>query len=357
MAMVNWKRFEELTQLPGVPGAEGEVREALRQHLSGLTEETVQDRLGGLFGVLRGKDSGPRVMVAGHMDEVGFMITRITDQGFLKFQTLGGWWSQVMLAQRVQIITREGKRIPGVIGSVPPHLLKEESRKRPVDIAEMFIDIGADSREEAEKVGVRPGDPAAPFFPFVEMEGGKRLLSKAWDNRFGCGLALELLEALKGDAHPNILYSGATVQEEVGLRGAKVAANLIQPDVFFAVDAGPAGDTPGIRDGYGKLGGGVVIRLFDRSMVPLPGMREFLIETAEQEGIPYQFFISQGGTDAGAVHLTGEGVPSAALGICARYIHSHAAVVDKEDIESSRRFLAAVVRRLDASTLEAIRKG
>ncbi|SFS60872.1 M42 family metallopeptidase [Marininema halotolerans] len=355
--MVNWNRMKELTQLPGVPGAEGEVREVLSQYIANSTSEMLQDRLGGLFGVLRGKEKSPKVMVAGHMDEVGFMVTRITEKGFLKFQTLGGWWSQVMLAQRIQVVTRSGKRIPGVIGSIPTHLLKPEMRKKPIDVTEMFIDVGADSADEVEALGICPGDAVAPYFPDVEMAGGTRILSKAWDNRFGCGIALELLDALKGQKHPNTVFSGATVQEEVGLRGAQVAAQMIQPDVFFAVDAGPAGDTPGVSDGYGQLGKGVVIRLMDRSMVPLPGMREFLIETAKREGIPYQFFVSQGGTDAGAVHTTGEGVPSAALGVCARYIHSHAAMIDKDDVEATKRFLVAAVKSLDAATLEAIRKG
>lgn len=355
--MVNWKRMEELTQLPGVPGAEGEVRKALRAHIGKYTEEIVQDRLGSLFGVKRGSTEKPRVMVAGHMDEVGFLVTRVTDQGFLKFQTLGGWWGQVMLAQRVEVITRSGKKIPGVIGSVPPHLLKEEARRKPVEITRMFIDIGADSEEEVYKMGVAPGDPVVPVCPFIEMEGGKRIMTKAWDNRFGCGLALELLEALQDQDHPNTVVAGATVQEEVGTRGAVTSAQLIQPDVFFAVDAGPAGDTPGVDNGFGQLGKGVSIRIFDRSMVPLPGMRRFLIETAEAEGIPYQLFVSQGGTDAGAVHRTGTGVPSAAIGICARYIHSHAAVADKEDIEAARALLIALIRRLDAEALEAIRRG
>ncbi|PTX55066.1 putative aminopeptidase FrvX [Melghirimyces profundicolus] len=354
---MNWKRFEKLTQLAGVPGAEEEVREALKKEIGHYTKEMVRDRLGSLFGVKRGTKESPRVMVAGHMDEVGFMVTRITDDGFLKFQTLGGWWGQVMLAQRVEVVTRTGKRIPGVIGSVPPHLLKEETRRKPVEIDDMFIDIGADDRQEVEAAGIRPGDSITPVCPLVEMEGGRRLMTKAVDNRFGCAMALELLEDLSDMEHPNVVYSGATVQEEVGLRGAVTAAQTIEPDVFFAVDAGPAGDTPGVKDGFGELGKGVVIRLFDRSMVPLSGMRRFLVETAEEEGIPYQFFVSQGGTDAGAVHKTGTGVPSAAVGVCARYIHSHAAVVDKGDIRAVKRFLTALIRRLDSDRVEQILRG
>lgn len=354
---MDWKRFETLTQLPGVPGAESLVSRELEKMITPLADKVVRDRLGSLFGKKSGDEKGPRVMVAGHMDEVGFMVTRITDQGFLRFQPLGGWWSQVLLAQRVEVVTMEGKRIPGVIGSVPPHILKEEDRNKPVPIDRMFIDIGLDSKEEVRNAGVVPGDTIVPVCPPVEMEGGRRLMVKAVDNRFGCALSVELLEDLKNSPHPNVVFSGATVQEEVGLRGATTAANRIKPDVFFAVDAGPAGDIPGVANGFGELGRGVLIRLMDRSMIALPGMRRFLVETAEEEGIPYQFFISPGGTDAGAVHQTGEGVPAAALGVCARYIHSHAAVVDRGDVEAAKAFLAALVRRLDRERLQAIQRG
>ncbi|MBH8599379.1 M42 family metallopeptidase [Thermoactinomyces sp. CICC 10523] len=354
MATIQWERFEKLTQTPGAPGFEHEVRKIMRSYISEYTGEIIQDRLGGLFGVKKGDPNGPKVMVASHMDEVAFMVTKITSEGFLKFQPLGGWWSQVMLAQRVDVINRSGKRIPGIIGSIPPHLLSEERRRKPVEIGQMFIDIGAESEEEVREWGIRPGDVAVPHFPFVEMEGGKRLLSKAWDNRFGCGLVLELLDGLKHNHHPNVIYAGATVQEEVGLRGAGTAATLIDPDIFFAVDSGPAGDIPGVNDGLGKIGKGVVIRLYDRSMITLPGMRDFLLDTAESENIPYQFFVSQGGTDAGRAHQTGIGIPSAAIGICARYIHSHAAVVDKEDIEAAKAFAIALMKRLDRAAFEAI---
>jgi putative aminopeptidase FrvX len=221
----------------------------------------------------------------------------------------------------------------------------------------MFIDIGAKSKEQVLQWGVQIGDFIVPHCPFVEMQGGSRLMSKAWDNRFGCGMAIELLQGLHNKQHANIVYSGATVQEEVGLRGAITAANLIKPNIFFAVDTGPAGDIPGIKDGYGKLGKGVLIRIYDRSMVLLPEMRNYLLDIAESEKIPYQFFVSQGGTDAGSVHVSGSGVPSAAIGICVRYIHSHAAIADKEDIEAAKTFLIALVKNLDSSVYNAILGG
>ena len=192
----------------------------MREQLSKYTDEIVQDRLGSIFGVKRGDENGPTVMVAGHMDEVGFMVTSITDNGMIRFQTLGGWWSQVLLAQRVEVITANGP-VPGVISSIPPHLLTDEQRKKPMEIKNMLIDIGADDKEDAIKIGIKPGQSIVPVCPFTPMANGKKIMAKAWDNRYGCGLAIELLEELQGETLPNILYSGATVQEEVGLkRGA-----------------------------------------------------------------------------------------------------------------------------------------
>ncbi|MDR7447471.1 MAG: peptidase M28, partial [Armatimonadota bacterium] len=163
--------FRELTETPGVPGFEEPVRAVLRRHLSPLGE-ILQDRLGSLVARKEGTRPQPKVMLAGHMDEIGFLVTRITDEGYLKFQTLGGWWSQVMLAQRVRVWTRRGP-VLGVIGSKPPHLLDEEERKKPVDVKDMYIDVGASSREEAERFGIRPGDPAVPESPFTVLHNPK----------------------------------------------------------------------------------------------------------------------------------------------------------------------------------------
>lgn len=351
---IDWKRLEQLTQVPGAPGFEHEVRKVMKTYLSQYADEIIQDRLGGVFGVKHGSDYGPKIMVAGHMDEVAFMVTRITEDGFLKFQTLGGWWSHVLLAQRVDVITGTGKRIPGTIGSTPVHLLDRSKVNQVVPVTQMYIDVGAESCEEATEWGIRPGDSAIPVGLYTELEGGKRIMSKAWDNRFGCGMAIELLASLQYERHPNTIYAGATVQEEVGARGASPAASLIKPDLFFAVDVGPAGDTLGIEEGFGHIGKGMLIRLYDKSLITSPGLRDFLLDIAEREKIPYQFFVSRGGTDAGRVHLTGEGVPAAAIGIVGRYIHSHLSIVDKEDIEATKTFLEVVAKELDRSTYESI---
>ncbi len=345
--------FKTLTELQGAPGFEHDVRKFVKSELSKYTDEIVQDKLGSIFGVKRGDDSGPTIMVAGHMDEVGFMVTSINEKGLIQFQTLGGWWSQVLLAQRVQIMTDQGPVI-GVIGSIPPHLLEEAQRAKPMALKNMYIDIGADDKEDAINIGIKPGQQIVPICPFTPMANEKKILAKAWDNRYGVGLSIELLKELKNEKLPNILYSGATVQEEVGLRGAQTAANLIKPDLFYALDASPANDATGGKDAFGHLGKGALLRILDRSMVTHRGMREFILDTAESNNIPYQYFVSAGGTDAGRVHISNNGVPSAVVGICSRYIHTSASIIHIDDYAAAKELLVKLVKESDSSTLASI---
>ena len=347
--------FKTLTELQGAPGFEHNVRKFMRTEIEKYADEIIQDNLGGIYGVKNGSDEGPRVLVAGHMDEVGFMVTQITDNGLLRFQPLGGWWSQVLLAQRVQIETDQAQ-VVGVISSVPPHLLDEETRKKPMDIKNMLIDIGADSKEDAVRIGIKPGQQIVPICPFTPMANEKKILAKAWDNRYGCGLAIELLKETKNEKLPNKLFAGATVQEEVGLRGAQVAANLIQPDIYYALDASPANDASGEKDVFGKLGQGVLLRILDRTMVTHRGIREFVLDTAESAKVPYQYFVSQGGTDAGRVHTSNNGIPSAVIGICSRYIHTSASIIHVDDYAAAKELLINLVRNTDKTTVDTILK-
>lgn len=345
--------FKHLTELQGAPGNEHPVRSFMKEELEKYSDEIIQDNLGGTFGVKNG--NGPKVMVAGHMDEVGFMVTQITDNGMIRFQTLGGWWSQVLLAQRVQVMTDNGP-VTGVIGSIPPHNLTEAQRKKPMEIKNMLIDIGADDKKDAEKIGITPGQAILPICPFTPMANNKKILAKAWDNRYGCGLSIELLKELQNETLSNTLYSGATVQEEVGLRGAQVAANMIKPDIFYALDASPANDMSGDKKEFGQLGKGALLRIFDRTMITHRGIREFILDTAESNNIPYQYFISQGGTDAGRVHISNDGVPSAVIGICSRYIHTAASMIHVDDYAAAKELIVKLVKETDQNTLDQIRK-
>ncbi len=348
--------FKTLTEMPAAPGFEKEIRKFVKSELLKSTDEIIEDRLGSIFGVMRGNDEGPKVMVAGHLDEVGFLVTAITENGLLKFQPLGGWWSQVLLSMRVQIVTKQSM-VEGVIGSTPPHLLKDSQKNTPVEMESMYIDIGADHREDAFSMGIRPGQQIVPFCSFTPMANPKKIMAKAWDNRYGVGLAIELLKELKDEKLPNVLYSGATVQEELGLRGAETASSLINPDIFYALDASPANDMSGDKNSFGQLGKGALLRIFDRTMITHREMVEFVMDTAETHHIPYQNYISPGGTDAGRVHLHGIGVPSAVIGICSRYIHTQASIIHTDDYAAAKELLKHLVKATDASTLSTLIKG
>ncbi|WP_407269108.1 M42 family metallopeptidase [Radiobacillus sp. PE A8.2] len=351
--------LKELTDARAIPGNEKEARDVMTKYISPYADEVYTDNLGSLIAKKVGQDNGPKIMVAGHLDEVGFMVTRIDDKGYLYFQPTGGWWSQVMLAQRVTLLTRKGD-LTGIIGSKPPHILPPEARKKPVDIKDMFIDIGASSKEEAQEFGVRPGDSVVPYFEFTQMKNEKLLLAKAWDNRIGCAIAIEVLKQLKGEKHPNVVYGVGTVQEEVGLRGAKTSTNLIQPDIGFGVDVGIAGDTPGVSDkeADSKMGDGPQIILYDASMISHKGLRDFVIDTADEKKIPYQYAsLAGGGTDSGSIHLTANGVPALSITIATRYIHTHAAMLHRDDFDNAVKLIVEVIKKLDADKVKEITFG
>ncbi|MED3823015.1 M42 family metallopeptidase [Priestia flexa] len=348
--------LKDLTDAKGIPGNEREPREVMKKYIESYADSISTDGLGSLIAKKVGDEKGPKIMVAGHLDEVGFMVTQIDDKGFIRFQTVGGWWSQVMLAQRVTIVTRKGD-ITGVIGSKPPHILPAEIRKKTVEIKDMFIDIGASSREEAMEWGVKPGDQIVPYFEFTVMNNEKMLLAKAWDNRIGCAIAIDVLKNLKGQEHPNVVYGVGTAQEEVGLRGAKTSANLIQPDIAFGVDVGIAGDTPGVseKEAASKMGDGPQIILYDASMVSHKGLRDFVTDVADEMNIPYQFdALSGGGTDSGAIHISANGVPALSITIATRYIHSHAAMLHRDDYENAVKLITEVIKKLDRETVNKI---
>ncbi|WP_077619025.1 M42 family metallopeptidase [Bacillus sinesaloumensis] len=349
--------LKDLTDAKGIPGNEREPREVMKKYITPYSDEISYDGLGSLIAKKEGNPNGPKIMISGHLDEVGFMVTQIDEKGFLRFQTVGGWWSQVMLAQRVTVVTSKGD-ITGVIGSKPPHILSPEARKKPVEIKDMFIDIGASSREQALEFGVKPGDQIVPYFEFTVMNNEKMLLAKAWDNRIGCAIAIDVLKYLKNEEHPNMVYGVGSVQEEVGLRGAKTAATMIKPDIAIAVDVGIAGDTPGIseKEALSKMGKGPQIILYDASMVSHKGLRDFVVGVADELNVPYQFdAIAGGGTDAGSIHITLEGVPSLAITIATRYIHSHAGILHRDDYENAVKLIAEVIKRLDQETVNKIK--
>lgn len=349
------KLLKSLTEAHGVPGYESEIRALLRDYLDPLGTLT-QDKLGSL--ICHRPGEGPKVMLAGHMDEIGFMVQYITEEGFVKFLPLGGWWEQVMLGHRVLIKTHKGD-VVGVIGAKPPHLLEKEERDKVVQKKDMFIDIGATSREEVEEAGVRVGDPAVPQSDFAVLANEKTLLAKAFDNRIGCALMVDVLRHFANGetSHPNNLYGVATVMEEVGLRGATTSVRAVDPDVAIILESDIAGDVPGIEDEEcdNKMGGGPTMLVYDARMIPNLKLRDLVIDTAGELDIPLQFSAIKGGaTDGGAIHLHGTGVPTVVIGVAARHIHSHGSIIHRDDYENAVKLVSAIVSKLDMDTVTGL---
>ncbi|MFT4177221.1 MAG: M42 family metallopeptidase [Luteolibacter sp.] len=347
--------LQELTEAHSVSGHEDEVRAIFVNELEDCGT-LATDRSGSVFCEIG--DAGPRVLVAGHMDEVGFMVQNITHDGFIQFVNLGGWWEHNLLAQRVEIRTRRGDKILGVISSKPPHFLGEAQRKVVMPLDQMYIDIGADSRRDAvEGFGISLGDPIAPVSAFTPMAREDWFMAKAFDNRVGMAGTIQTGQILSSTSHPNRLILCGTVQEEVGLRGAKTAANFAKPDVAIILEGPPADDTPGFSraDSQGRLGGGVQIRLFDPTAIANPRLAELTAKVAHAEKIPCQLTVRRsGGTDAGSFHLANEGIPTIVLGTPARYIHSHQSIIDVNDYLAMLALTIALVRKLDRETVESL---
>jgi putative aminopeptidase FrvX len=346
------KLLKEITNVGGVPGYEGDVRAVMRQYLEGVAE-IEQDKMGSFIGKHVGERERPRVILAGHMDEIGFMVQLITKEGFVKFVPLGGWWDQVLLGHRVVIKTAKGD-VVGVLGAKPPHLLDAEERKKIVEKKDMYIDVGACSAEEVQEIGVRPGDPIIPVSEFTVMANPRFYLSKAFDNRLGCALAVQTLRQLAKDGHPNTVYAVGTVQEEVGLRGAKTSAHVIDPDVAIILEVDIAGDVPGIKpeETAVKMGGGPTLLVYDARMIPNLKLRDLVIATAQELGIPLQFSAMAGGaTDGGMIHIHNEGVPTVVIGVPTRHIHSHNAILCRDDYDQALKLVVALAGKLDAETV------
>lgn len=287
------------------------------------------------------------------MDEIGFMVKHITKEGFIRFTPLGGWWDQVLLAQRVVIKTGKGD-VVGIIGAKPPHLLDQEERKKIVEKKNMYIDIGATSQEEIEEAGVRVGDPVVPVMQFTIMSNGKSYLAKAFDDRVGCALAIAVAQRFQKVKHPNTLYAIATVQEEVGARGATTSVEQINPDVAIILEVEIAGDVPGIKpeESAVKLGGGPAMLAYDARMIPNLKLRDLVIDTAKEKKIPLQISAMEGGaTDGGPIHLHKSGVPTVVLSVPTRHIHSHGSILRRDDFDRTVELAVAVILKLDKKTV------
>ena len=337
--------LERLSNACGVAGREDEVRLLMTDLLTPNVDDVTVDTLGNIIGVKRGREDAPRVMLAAHMDEVGLMVKNITKAGFIQFTKIGGIDDRILIAQKV-ILHTTTRPLTGIIGSKPPHILKEEERKKVLTADELFIDVGAHSKTEAREMGVRVGDPISFDIRFVQL-GNDAVAGKAFDNRVGCAVLAAVLERL--DDADCTVYGVGTIQEEVGLRGAATAAFDLAPDIGIALDATVAGGVPGVKavETTIKMRQGPAITVADRGLITHPKVLRLLVDAAEESEIPYQLETGlAGSTDAARIALTRGGVPSGVVSVPTRYIHSPVSMLSLDDAENAITLVLAALRKV-----------
>ena len=339
------ENLEKLSNACGVAGKEEEVRNLMIKLLGPYTDEIAVDKLENVIAIKKGKKAQPKVMIAAHMDEVGLMVKTISKEGFLQFTKMGGIDDRILLAQRVTVYTEKGA-LPGIIGSKPPHIQKEEERKKVLAYDELFIDIGAQSREDANRMGAKVGDVVGFDVKYARI-GEETVIGKAFDDRIGCAVMVETMRQL-GKTDCTVCAVG-TVQEEVGLRGAATAAFGVDPDVGIALDVTVAGDVPGVKesDTTVKMGKGPTLTVTDSGLITHPKVLRLFLRTAEENGIAYQLETGlMGSTDAARIALTRQGVPSGTISVPARYIHSPTAMLSLKDAENSAKLATAAIEKV-----------
>ncbi|MBN1659955.1 MAG: M42 family metallopeptidase [Anaerolineae bacterium] len=320
--------IKKLTEAFGPSGREEQIREVIRQEVEPLADELHVDALGNLIALKKGDGTGKRVMLAAHMDEIGLIVSYVDEKGFLRAQPIGGLDLTTLVGGRVQFAD-------GAIGVIAPEN-RQEYRKE-ADLSKLYIDVGATSRDEARG---RLGEAVAFTRPMADL--GQRVVAKALDDRIGCVVLVETLRRLQHTPHD--IYFVFSVQEEVGLRGARTGAYGIDPQLGIAVDITAAADTPEAPKMAMKLGDGPCIKVMDSGMLAHPGVKSLLIETAERKGIPYQLeVLAHGTTDAAAIQLVRGGVPAGTISLACRYYHTPSEMVDIDDVENSVRLLVALL--------------
>jgi endoglucanase len=337
------ENLEKLSNACGVTGRENEVKDLMIQLLKPYADEIQVDKMENVIAIKKGNAKAPKIMLAAHMDEVGLMVKTITKDGFLQFSKMGGIDDRILPAQKVAVYTKKGI-YPGIIGSKPPHIQKEEERKKIITYDDLFIDVGAENKDDAANMGIAIGDPVAFDIKYVKL-GKDAVIGKAFDNRAGCITMVETLKLLK-QTECTVCAVG-TVQEEVGLRGAATAAFGVDPDLAIALDVTIAGDVPGVRefDTSVKMGKGPALTISDSGLITHPKVLRWLIETAEREEIPFQIESGLlGSTDAARISITRQGIPSGNVSIATRYIHSPVGMLSLKDIENAAKLTAAAIQ-------------
>jgi endoglucanase len=337
--------LEQLSNACGIAGREDEVRALMMQLLKPNVDEIKQDKLGNVIGIKRGRKGVPTVMLAAHMDEIGLMVKNITKDGFIQFSKIGGIDDRILVSQKVLVHTDKGP-VTGIIGSKPPHILKEEERKKVIEADDLFIDVGANDQKTVQKMDIRIGDTVSFDVKFARAAGDS-VVGKAFDDRAGCAALIEIMKSLH--TVDCTVYAVGTIQEEVGSRGAGVSAFGLFPDVAIAIDATVAGDVPGIREVEvsTKIRKGPSLTVADSGLITHPKVLRWLVDTSKELKVPYQLETSMhGSTDAAKIALTREGIPSGVISIPVRYIHGATSLLSLEDLENTVKLAVATTKNI-----------
>ena len=347
--------LQKLSDAPGPPGAEDAVRAVMVGEMKPLSALPLRyDGMGSVIAQVG--TTGPRIMVDAHMDELGGMVRRIGPNGQLTMQMLGGWLDQALIDQRWIILGSKGP-VHAVTGIRDIHVATPGERSQVFAREGIFLDIGARNAAEATAMGVGPGDPVVPDSTFLVMNGSENYLGKAWDDRIGCAVLVQAMQRLAKEPHPNQIFFVATTQEEIGLRGARTAANVVKPDLGFALEGGIANDQGGRpEETQAHLGAGPGIFLYDSSALPNRKLVRFVRDTAASAKIPLQLDLVQGyGDDSAEIQESGTGAPSLNIVVPVRYTHAHNGIVNRGDFDRTVDLLVALLSRLDAKSVAAIR--
>jgi putative aminopeptidase FrvX len=344
-----------LADAPGTSGFEEPIRKIMVERMKPLAEKISYDGLGSVIAVQG--SSGPRIMVDAHMDELGGVVRRVANDGYLTMQMLGGWLDQALVDQRWTIIGSKGP-VRAITGIRDIHILPQEERTKVFPRESIFLDVGAKNAAEVAAMGLEPGDPVVPDAPFAVMNGGQNYLGKGWDDRVGCAVVIEAMKKLAHAPHPNQIFWVATVQEEIGLRGAHTSSDIVKPEIGIAIEGGVTRDAPkvGPEEAQEVLGGGPAIFLYDSSELPNLKFVALVKQTAKEKAIPLQTDLIQGyGDDSAEIQKSNGGAPTVNLVVPVRYTHSHNGIMNRGDFDRMVDLLVAVLQKLDAKTVGNLR--
>ena len=352
--------LQALADAPGPSGFEEPVRKIMVERMKPLSEKLSYDGLGSVIAVQG--SSGPRIMVDAHMDELGGLVRRVTNDGYLTMQMLGGWLDQALVDQRWTIIGSKGP-VRAITGVRDIHIAPPEERTKVYPRESIFLDVGAKNAAEVAAMGLEPGDPVVPDAPFAVMNGAQNhenpnYLGKGWDDRVGCAVVIEAMKKLAHAPHPNQIFWVATVQEEIGVRGAHTSSEIVKPEVGIAIEGGVTRDAPGVHaeEAQELLGGGPAIFLYDSSALPNLKLVSLIKQTAKEKAIPLQSDLIQGyGDDSSEMQKSNGGAPTVNMVVPVRYTHSHNGIMNRGDFDKMVDLLVAVLQKLDAKTVANLR--